>query len=168
MAAQRRRPVTWHLGCATGYENWRRRRRGSGCSSPRLGCELRRRAGTSAARLGGGVGTKLAVRSVACSSGLRISTGRRGVELRRWPRGQEGPGINGGEQLLDDRSTCGGDDRARFRRGRALGPVQMAREASWMHDGASAVLGRAWEAVAWPVCGGAGRSARRSGVVAVC
>jgi hypothetical protein len=33
------------------------------------------------------------------SSGLRISTGRCGVELRRWPRGQEGPGINGGEQL---------------------------------------------------------------------
>ena len=55
--------------------------------------------GTSVARSGGGVGTKLAVRVVAFSSGLRISTGRRGVELRRWPRGQEGLGINGGEEI---------------------------------------------------------------------
>jgi hypothetical protein len=70
-AAQRRRPVTWHLGCATGYGNWRRRRRGSGCGSPKLGCELRRRAGTSAARSGSGVGRKIAVEGDG--EGLRVS-----------------------------------------------------------------------------------------------
>ena len=31
-----------------------------------------------------------------------------------------------------------------------------------MHGGSLAVRCRAWEAVAWPVCGGAGRSAQRS------
>ena len=48
------------------------------------------------------------------SSGLRISTGQCGVELRRWPRGQVGSGINGGEQMLGKQFTCGGGSRGNF------------------------------------------------------
>ena len=36
-AAECRRAVSGTLGCTTAYRNWRRRRRGSGCSSPRFG-----------------------------------------------------------------------------------------------------------------------------------
>ena len=49
-----------------------------------------------------------------------------------------------------------------FRRGGAWSPGQRSWGAPWVHSGSLAVRCRAWEAVAWPVCGGAGRSARRS------
>ena len=60
---------------------------------------------------------KLAVRTVACSSGLRISTGRRGVEQRRWPRGQEGLGINNGEEFAAAQETHLQRISVNFRRG---------------------------------------------------
>ena len=58
--------------------------------------------------------------------------------------------------------------RARFRGSSGQFFDQVARRASRRRGGVVAVVCKTWEAVAWPVCGGAGRSARRSGVVAVC
>ena len=56
-----------------------------------VGVEARRRDS-------GGAGTELAVRAVACSSGLRISTGGLVGFLRTRAGGQEGSEMAGGEQ----------------------------------------------------------------------
>ena len=52
-----------------------------------------------------------------------------------------------------------------IRRVQAGGRGQQARGRSWARGGVPAVVGRGWEAVAWPVCGGAearrGKAARR-------
>ena len=58
--------------------------------------------------------------------------------------------------------------RARFRGNSGRFFDQVARRAYGRRGGAVAVVCKTWDAVAWPVCGGAGRSARQSGVVAVC
>ena len=74
----------------------RKRKRGVGKCSPRLGFEQCGGAGRSATRTGGGGGAELAEELTQGDSGLLVSMVRRVVVLRRNHGGQGGPKCFGG------------------------------------------------------------------------
>ena len=118
----------------------------------------------SAASYSGGARTASGKRSKQRCVGLLDCPNR--LRMCLWGRygGQGGREPIRGEEILGDRLTGGGGP-SRIPALQARGRGQQARGGSWARGGAPAVVGRGWEAVAWPVRGGArrGGAERREG-----
>ena len=146
----------------TGYGNWRKGIKESGCSSPRVQVGRGGRAGGLASLTGG---ESRAALGDGVDAGVLWAPGLhgklRGVPAMS-PRGSGRSGTHRRRGIVARTELTGVGARARFRRGKGLGPMQGPQGAFLGHGGATAAVGRGWDMVKQLGRGGAEGAARRS------